>query len=573
MDKFYDAYNQEIEFTREQEECLNYHLGDKTLLIKGYAGTGKSMMLQAMAIQYINMYPKGARKHKIGFFTFTNSLATTSREYFDANEGGDDIDVCTVDKYLYDVFKALGGVKPHYLYDNDSKKYREDNIKKALETHEKRKGHNRLHDLSLKFWADEFDWMKGMNVSGDDKNYYLSLNRTGRGEHHIKTPERPVMYEIYQQYLETNKLKHSGDWADFALYINKKLKTSETIGSKNPIPDELMFDLIFIDEAQDLSLTQMLALMGIYRKGMIIAMDAHQRIYAANWSLKQLGIEAQTQWLRKSKRNTIEIDALAESLRKKNDEYLGEENKSKRAIPEDHGPKPIICGFSEPADEKEFVINQLKKWTEGNSAARVAIIGATNKQVEKYSVWCTDAGIHHEVIQKGSTFSMKTPGIKIVSAHSSKGLEFHGVIIPEFIMGNYPFNLRNLEEDEKNNLIIQFRSLAYVAMTRAKKVLAITYSGKNPSPFLSEMNDAFYDFYGSSPKQDANSDLATFLRSKGLTVYDKRPKGNLTVAGQRDKLEPIISEARKKFGNIGGGYKDSLKALQGGAGWWTHCDK
>lgn len=88
--------------------------------------------------------------------------------------------------------------------------------------------------------------------------------------------------------------------------------------------------MILIDEAQDLSLSQMLASMGLYRRAMIIVMDAHQRIYASNWSTKQLGIETQTQWLKKSMRNTVEIDALAESLRRNNDSII--KDNEKRAI-------------------------------------------------------------------------------------------------------------------------------------------------------------------------------------------------------------------------------------------------
>ena len=40
-DTFHDAYGQEIELTSEQTACLKY-TGNRTLMVKGYAGAGKS---------------------------------------------------------------------------------------------------------------------------------------------------------------------------------------------------------------------------------------------------------------------------------------------------------------------------------------------------------------------------------------------------------------------------------------------------------------------------------------------------------------------------------------------------
>ena len=57
----------------------------------------------------------------------------------------------------------------------------------------------------------------------------------------------------------------------------------------------------------------------------------------------------------------------------------------------------------------------------------------------------------------------------IITAHSAKGLEFERVFIPGFYQGGFP---NHLAIEEYN--VDEERRLAYVAFTRAKKLLVIT---------------------------------------------------------------------------------------------------
>lgn len=596
MATFNNAYDETFTLTEEQERCLNYHLGEKTLMVKGYAGAGKSVVVQTTALKYVNMYPAEKRAHKIGIFTYTNALTSTTRELLEANEGGKDIYTSTLNRYLMDVYKAMGGPTKK-MYGGE---IREGNIRQALDMHKTKYGLHRFHSLDLQFWADEIDWMKGMNVSADDLDYYLTIARKGRGTSvRMSAADRVTAFQIFTFYCQVNEKKGCGDWADHPLYINKKLKEYEQAKAcgesvKYPIPDEMLFDMIFIDEAQDLTLSQMLAAMGLYRKAMIIAMDAHQRIYAANWTPRQLGIETQTQWLKKSLRNTVEIDALAESLRKHNDDLVSDNER--RAIPERKGDKPVVVALSDAAEEKTFVMRQIKTWLSESSKIRVAIICATNKQVARYKAWCLDEDIYCEEISKESTFSMRTPGLKILNAYNAKGLEFFRVIIPEFNEGYFPFKIRATDPEEIDAVLTQFRSLAYVAMTRAQETLVISYHGNNPSRFIAEMDSSLYEKKGSAhkapsstgatystssssssyrapsysaPTRSATSNtqrthvtandfkvsdgLMKFFQSKGFECIDKRGMtgGSLWVVGSRAELAPVINEAKKLFGDLG----------------------
>ena len=619
MATFKNAYNEKFTLTEEQEKCLNYHLGDKALMIKGYAGAGKSVVIQTTALKYINMYPAGKREHKIAIFTYTNALTTTTRELLDANEGGKDVYTSTLDKYMMDVYKAMGGPYRKMYWGE----IRQGNIRQALDMHEAKYGHHRFHDLDVKFWEEEIDWMKGLNVTVDDMDEYLQIPRKGRGTSvHMFPADRVTAFQIFSFYCQVNEKKGCGDWSDYPIFINKKLKAYFEALDKGeklecPVPSEALFDMVFVDEAQDLTLSQMLAVIGLQRlkkKIIFIAMDAHQRIYAANWTNKQLGIETHTEWLRQSKRNTIEIDALAESLRMHNDAVI--KDNEKRAIPIRHGEKPVIVALNDTSEEKAFIINQVKSWLSESSKIRIAIICATNKQVDKYMAWFADEDIYREEISKDSTFSMKTPGLKILNAYNAKGLEFFRVIIPEFNEGYFPFSIKATEQEEIDTLLAQFRSLAYVAMTRAQETLYITYHGRKPSRYIDDMDAALYEKKGSSPKSSASgrrrtsnengsthgntagssatsttskrtttsatsdfkvSDgLKKFFESKGFECVDKRAVtgGSLWVVGSREELNPVINEAKKLFGDLGNNnFTSNGKSVGKRPAWFTTSTK
>lgn len=82
--------------------------------------------------------------------------------------------------------------------------------------------------------------------------------------------------------------------------------------------------------------------------------------------------------------------------------------------------------------------------------------------------------------------------IFIMTIHKAKGLEFENVIIPDVLYGVFPMRKDTPEEEAE-----AARKL-YVAMTRAKKRLCLTYyewHGDDPqtlSPFIEKIKDMFY---------------------------------------------------------------------------------
>jgi DNA helicase II / ATP-dependent DNA helicase PcrA len=68
-------------------------------------------------------------------------------------------------------------------------------------------------------------------------------------------------------------------------------------------------------------------------------------------------------------------------------------------------------------------------------------------------------------------------GVNLLTYHRAKGLEFEAVFLPNLVEGELPFKRADLAEE---------RRLFYVGMTRAKRHLELTWSGK-PSRFLREL--------------------------------------------------------------------------------------
>lgn len=590
--ELYNTYHERITLTKEQESCLNY-TGGRTLMIKGLAGAGKSLVLQGLAKKLLAGYSSD-KHNKVAIFTFSNTLNAVTKEFLQMNgEQGDYITVTTLSSYINGVYQAIGAPKLKIYGEPLGSNLKKEAVQKALDRHKKTYGIHRFQNLDLQFWVDEFDWMKDMNVSLQDKDYYLGLPRKGRGgKVRMSAGDRETVYQLYLYYEEAMKEKGLGDWADQALYL---------VRHGDLIDDKFKFDHILIDEAQDLSLTYMMAAMMFSRKDMVVAMDMNQRIFDKQWTVKQLGIESTTKKLTKSMRTTKQIDNLAESVRKRNEEILGEEDKMLRAVPEQEGPVPKVTHLEDIAAEKKYVTELVKAYLKQKSNISIGIIAGKKQQVNSYAAWMSDAGIPHEIIQKKSTFSMAEPGVKIVNVYNAKGLEFTRVIIPQFVEGNFPYYYQSEDKEEMQLFLAKCRNLVYVAMTRAKYSLDIVYAGSKGSRFIGEMNRDYYETKGLPPSyasvtgaaavntasapvrlpptaavkrtETKTMDLKTFFQSKDLEVIDKRGAGGyLWVVGEKSEIASVIQEAGKAYGAYGS-YSAGGRATRNRTGWFTKCKK
>ena len=594
-----NAYNEQIQLTREQQSCLDYE-GNKALVVKGIAGTGKSVVLMSLAKKYIEQY-RNSSGNKVAIFTFQNTLVSATKELLEVNGNfGDTIYVGAVNKYTYDLYEAFiqMGIAKRYKHppkkDKEEKFWRERLIERAVEDYKKDHAPHRLLSAPTSFWCDEFLWMKSMNIFTDNLDDYRRIPRRGRGQSpRIALEDRDVVFGVFVKYCELQKRQSTVDWEDQVLFINRNI---------GMIPASHKYDYVLVDEAQDLSLAQMMMIKNLGVKNIVIAMDANQRIHGRNWTFKMLGMDTSSKRLSKSMRTTIEIDSLAESVRKHNDLLLSEEDMASRVTPEKHGTIPELVHLKDIEAEKQYVIRLVREYLK-NDKLTIGILAAKNSMINEYASWLSDAGIYKEIVTKDDEFHVTRPGVKIATIFGAKGLEFHCVIIPDFMEGNYPYSYYTEDKELYEQYILKMRNLVYVSMTRAKLRLTLTYWGSNGSRFIGEMDPAFYQVVGtplqyhkamdmsfsgglisssgkaslppiSVPKKmdesSRKSRLVVFFEGKGCEVVDKRDKeGALWVIGTKAELEPVLAEAREKFG-VKGSYSDGGRASKNRPGWFTY---
>lgn len=580
---YYDHLNQPMILTKEQQECLKY-TGDKVLMVKGVAGAGKSVVIQTLAKKLVDAYSNSA-ENKVAIFTYQNTLVSTTKEFLEINgTSSEGVLVATVNshiKAIYDEMVAIGKApKKTFPFSIKGDSQRLKNVEIAIEQHRKKYGYHKFHDLPYKFWLDEFDWMKRRNIWTTDKAHYITIKRKGRGGNvRMTAAHKTVAFQIYTCYCEYLEKSGQGDWADQTLYV---------VRHPEAIPDKYKYTHILIDEAQDLSCAQMLALIALIHNGgdMTIAMDINQRIHSTEWTPKMIGIDAAVKKLTKSMRTTIQIDALAESVRCINDDNLDEDDKNNNAKPEKSGPIPVLAHLDSRPAEKKYVTDVIKRTLIEYPQATIGIIASMNKQLNIYSEWMTDAGINHEIVAAKNTFSMKTKGVKIATAFSAKGLEFNFVIIPMFAEGYFPYTHAVENAEEYETFMFKMRNLVYVSMTRAKNGLYISWWGNGGSRFIADMDKSLYQLVGepfdikpsksymisdnvtdnsiveeakepainveNTPKtiNSNHKDLVSYLESFGLKVIDKRDKGGaLWVIGGKE-IAPIIKGCKDVYTSL-----------------------
>jgi DNA helicase-2/ATP-dependent DNA helicase PcrA len=169
----------------------------------------------------------------------------------------------------------------------------------------------------------------------------------------------------------------------------------------------------------------------------------------------------------------------------------------------DLSPQKIISIFIETFDYlnylKENFINSTER--EGNIVELISFVSAfenLNELLEKISLLqATD-----EESEKNKDNKIKN--VSCMTIHLAKGLEFDSVFIAGVSEGTLPHN-KSLSSEKS---LEEERRLMYVAMTRARKKLYISFS-KTPSRFITEIPDEYLEL-----ENDFKKDNGDFSYSK-----------------------------------------------------------
>lgn len=480
----------EFILNKEQEACVVYDGGD--LLVRGVAGSGKSLVLMKRAVLLNKKAIEEKKKIRIGIFTFTNTLVQYTRELIDLTSIKDDlmIEIDTLDTYCLKIYRSICRDNTQLIND----KTKDELISLALQKHyEMSKEMHRFYKVDISFWKDEFKWIKEKRLR--ERMMYIGSDRIGRGgKIRMSMQDKSVAYGIFVEYEKLMAKYGYFDWEDYYEYVIENIKK---------VDDSLYYDYILVDEAQDLSLVKLLFAKAMTRKAITIAADQAQKIFNTSFSWQDIGINIKgkgSKSLGETFRSTKQIIQLADNIISRNKNRLSAFGEyTEPVLPDKEGPKPIVIKCSDALNEKDVIQKTIIELIADRKSV-VGIICRTRTDRSEIIGWLNEKNIQYEIVEKKSQWSLQTPGVKIIIMHSSKGLEVDTVIIPHFDYNTFPLHsvINKCDKDQEEELISKERSLLYVGMTRARQNLLITFSG-TPSRFIKEMDTDLYDMVYNDP--------------------------------------------------------------------------
>jgi superfamily I DNA/RNA helicase len=254
---------------------------------------------------------------------------------------------------------------------------------------------------------------------------------------------------------------------------------------------KLPYRHVIIDEAQDLHPAQWRLLRAAVPAGpddMFIVGDAHQRIYDNHVSLARVGINVRgrSKRLTVNYRTTQEILALAvPALGKASVTGLDDEADTLTGYRSPlHGRRPKVVAARTREAEYEALVRHVTAWRDAGIEGHAIGVAARSNWVGKEAAAALSAAGIPAVSLSAKT---RKDAVRVGTMHGMKGLEFQAVAVIGVADGIVPAPnaLTEAAGDPVAHAqdLQRERCLLFVALTRARDHLYISYSG-SPSTFL-----------------------------------------------------------------------------------------
>lgn len=376
------------------------------------------------------------------------------------------------------LMKEWGAIVPTNLY---GKNIKLNMIEEALEECKRKEGNHTVYNKNIEFYYDEISWIQKMGIK--DSDVYEKMERVGRAGTKINRVHRKNIYQVYTEYLRIRKdREYMYDWDDIATYMKEELEKDES---------NRRYRHIIIDEGQDFSPEMLRALVRLVsNKGSLSFFgDIAQQIYGSRLSWRSADIAVTKVWkFEYNYRNSKEIRDLAVAITKM--QYF-EEREDKDLIlpvvPKASGPKPAIIHAKSKEKEIKYMVELAKREMK---TSKVAILVRTRELVREIQGCMT--GINNYQILSGEMGCWnENINLSIGTYHAAKGLEFDTVIMPFCNAEVIPDESNLRAFDDRNDALTEEIKLIYVTVTRAKRGLILTYSGKK-SELIPENKDGIY---------------------------------------------------------------------------------
>lgn len=318
---------------------------------------------------------------------------------------------------------------------------------------------------SDEFFVDEITFIEKFGFI--DLEAYKNANRVGRASANIKRENRIWIYGVYQKYIELRKAeKYYYDWDDLAYYAYLELQNDQT---------PRRYTHIIVDEGQDFSPMMIKSLVSAVADNGSFSFfgDVAQQIYGSRLSWRDSGINTDKVWrFDINYRNPSTIVSFAKDLIKS--EYWQKDEdliNAKEQVAE--GPKPILIKFSEKLNEIEWIVKRAITLSKSSS---VVIICRNRSDIDVFLNVLEEQECTAIEIDKDTAGYADTKEVYLSTFHSAKGLEFDYVFIPFLEESRLPDSDALARAASETEGYADELKLLYVAVTRSKYGLFMTYS-------------------------------------------------------------------------------------------------
>lgn len=385
-----------------------------------------------------------------------------------------------------------------------------------------------------RYISDEFDWMRSA-IAPDNLQSYLNIERRGR--------KVPLNYE-YRAQIMNGLIGWKKKMSDVGVMDDAEIshKMYEFLNQLKP-----EYTNILIDESQDLGTLELIVLRKLAHNGnndLFFAADMAQTILPKtnDFNAAKIAFEDRVFSLQKNYRNSREIlttarEILWESL---DEDFINE--KHINLLEPDFANRSSDLPRIIEADSLGQEIAAARLYCEDylaniNPGATCCIIlaGYTNLEVSNFG---EEIGLKTLDIRG----SFKDESITLSDMETVKGLEFDIVYIVNCNDQNLP-NVNHAKEESYRDAC-----LLYVAMTRAKHRLLLSYSG-SCSSWLDQLSEPHEDMHVSD-MFDADEITATHTPSHLAEVTDPDEKSDNPVLDMTGDRFEYTSYARSIPSNI-----------------------
>ncbi|CAL9342366.1 ATP-dependent DNA helicase Rep [Streptomyces sp. enrichment culture] len=439
--------------------------------VTGGPGTGKTVA----ALHRVRHLLGRSEDGRVLLTTYTNALAAGLREMLGLLLDEDErllarVDVTTVDAYANGVVRAKSAAAPRPIGDREQRQLWEKAVRQL--------------DLpfTAQFLAQEYRHViLGQNLRCLDA--YLGASRRGRGTG-LGPARRRLLWSGVERFEQL--LRDRGE----TTHLRVCARAAEILAGE-PAP----YAHVVVDEAQDLHPAQWRVLRAAVSPGpddLFLTGDPHQRIYDSRVSLGSLGIATagRSFRLRLNYRSTEEILTWSARLLTPVtvDSLEGGGGTDSLAGYRSllHGRRPLAQGYTTRQEEVGALVDRVRELLAGGLAPHeIGVCARFNLSLDAAEEKLKAAGV--PVLRVKGQTAQGAEGVRLATMHAMKGLEFRAVSVLGVSEGTVPF-AREITPREADPLqheadLLRERCLLFVACTRAREALSVTWSGV-PSPFL-----------------------------------------------------------------------------------------